>query len=116
MNRDYIGFSKKIPERGFDIYNAKGKFYNYVHLREQGLIGNGTLKYLDGEFTSEDFLFYVDSLTLLGDKNYTISTNNGYIKATSHNPSIELKNFDIRWLPYKDEMYLKTTTKDFLIF
>ena len=116
VNRDYIGFSKKIPERGFDIYNAKGKFYNYVHLREQGLIGDGTLKYLDGEFTSDDFLFYVDSLTLLNDKNYTISTSNGYIKATSHNPSIELKNFDIRWLPYKNEMYLKTTIEDFLIF
>ena len=47
IQSDYsLGFTRKTPELGFDIYGGKGRYYDDIHLSDKGLKGSGKLNYL----------------------------------------------------------------------
>lgn len=60
---DYsLGFVNYTPEKGYPVYKEKGTFFNKVMLSHNGLLGEGTLKYLSSKTTSTEYVFYLDSL------------------------------------------------------
>lgn len=54
---DYsLGFTNKIPEEGYPLYNGKGRFFDTLSLSNAGFRGKGRLQYLNSETRSSDFL------------------------------------------------------------
>lgn len=64
---DYsLGFSHQIGNGDSDtypMYNDLGRFHNMIHLSETGFWGNGQLDYQTSLFNSDQFMFYLDSVT-----------------------------------------------------
>jgi len=64
---DYsLGFVHQIGKDQSDAYpmfGDLGRFHHQVHLSEAGFWGGGQLDYQTSEFQSEQFMFYLDSVT-----------------------------------------------------
>jgi hypothetical protein len=62
LQEDYsLGFTRKTPPEGFDIYGGKGKYNNDIHLSHKGLKGSGEFEYLTSKASSEEIFFFPDS-------------------------------------------------------
>ena len=57
-----LGFIYSVPKAGFPLYGGKGTLFNKVVMSNRGLQGIGNVKYLTGDFASEQFIFYRDSV------------------------------------------------------
>ena len=64
---DYsLGFSHQIGNGNSDtygMYGDLGRFHNTIHLSETGFWGDGQLDYQTATFGSDQFMFYMDSVT-----------------------------------------------------
>jgi len=64
---DYsLGFSHSIGNSDSDSYpmfDDLGRFHQVIHLSESGFWGDGQLDYQTAAFKSEQFMFYLDSVT-----------------------------------------------------
>ncbi|MBN1951762.1 MAG: hypothetical protein JW801_11200 [Bacteroidales bacterium] len=106
-----LGFYHKTPPEGFPIYGGKGTFNNEIRLSNEGLRGDGVLKYLTSTTWSDDFIFYPDSMNTKSTR-YQIEQQN----AGTEYPRVNSQNSYIHWLPYADEMYAFKTDTDFNMF
>ncbi len=61
-----LGFEYAVPKEGFALYKNKGRVYNKVRLDSKGLQADGKVEYQSGTFTSDDFVFYKDSVVAVG--------------------------------------------------
>lgn len=57
-----LGFVKKTPPGGFDMYGGKATFDNDIILSNQGLMGDGDFHYITSTSKSKKFVFYLDSM------------------------------------------------------
>lgn len=94
-------FSHKTPEQGYPAYKGKGTYLGGLHMGRKGLRGQGKVKYLDGDFRSEDFIFYSDSLLTAG--------STASIASTKNNTDMQMANYYMRWLVDTDSMLLYST-------
>ncbi|PKP51812.1 MAG: hypothetical protein CVT92_11820 [Bacteroidetes bacterium HGW-Bacteroidetes-1] len=61
--KDYsLGFDHKIPEEGYAMFENKGRYFNSIHLSNEGFKGLGRLDYLTSIAFAKDFVFYLDSV------------------------------------------------------
>ena len=98
-----LGFQHEIPPEGYTLYEGEGKLYNKLSLDSRGLRGDGRIDFLTSSLESSDFVFYPDSVT--GSGNYFEMREveyNGVIF-----PQANLSNYEMKWLPKKDSMYIK---------
>ncbi len=66
MDDHSLGFEHQIgisTEASYPMFGDKGRFHDHVHLSEDGFYGNGKLDYQTADFTSDRFMFYLDSVT-----------------------------------------------------
>lgn len=103
VQRDYsMGFTHAVPQEGYTLYEGEGKYYNTLNLNKDGLRGNGRIDFLTTSLVSEDFVFYPDSVITQGDYvEIREQEYNGVIF-----PQASVKNYDMKWLPKKDSMYI----------
>ena len=98
-----LGFEHKIPEQGYKLYGGTGTLYNNLSLDYQGLRADGKIDYLTTTVYSNDFIFYLDSVSAIG--------SNGEIRpgqlARASFPQAVMGQFRMKWLPKKDSMFLK---------
>lgn len=107
-----LGFKRVTPEKGYDIYKAKGHYNDSIRLSNDGLRGKGQIKYLFTYFKSDSILFAPDSLNAVSDTfHMTKSTYSG-----STYPLVVGKDNDIHWIPYGDSMYINMRTVPFLMY
>jgi hypothetical protein len=60
--RDYsLGFTRKIPEGGVEMYKDKSMFKNTMTLSSKGLQGDGKIEFLTSTAISDAFTFFPDS-------------------------------------------------------
>lgn len=109
---DYsLGFIRNTGPAGYPAYKGKGTFVNKIDLSNQGLRGNGTLKYLTSESKSDNFLFFPDS---------TIATVQDFLvneqKSGTQYPPVSSKNVKEEWSPYKDVMKVRSTDTPFRMY
>jgi hypothetical protein len=111
--RNYsLGFSKKVPEEGYDIYKGKGKFFDEISLSIDGLKGNGRIEYLNSVSKSPDFIFYLDSAS--AEKvEFEVAEK---ITGTASFPSAKGFNLKQHWMPYNDLMSVTTTDSQIALF
>ena len=65
LQKDYsLGFKRKTPLNGFDIYKGKAKYYDDIQLSFDGLKGNGKFEYLSSSSIANDIIFFPDSTNL----------------------------------------------------
>ena len=92
-----LGFSMNIPETGIDLYEGKGRFYNFINMSNAGLKGGGTLKHLTSTTVSDEFSFFPDSM-LTQAVTFKIEENGAGLF-----PETSSEDVRIKWLPVKDE-------------
>ncbi|MEI7595454.1 MAG: hypothetical protein WCK02_06870 [Bacteroidota bacterium] len=98
---DYsLGFTRKAPSEGFPVYEGKGTYFNEIKLSNEGLHGNGELKYLTSTTGSTDFTFFPDSTNALA---YKFDVAEQLDKDPEYP---DVKGMDVRmlWRPYEDIM------------
>jgi len=111
--RNYsLGFSKKAPEEGYDIYKGKGKFFDEISLSIDGLKGHGRIDYLNSVSKSPDFIFYLDSVKA---EKVEFEVAEKITGATSF-PSAKGFNLKQHWIPYDDLMSVTTTDSQIALF
>ncbi len=107
-----LGFEHSIPENGYRLYEGNGRLYNKLTLNKKGLRGNGRIDFLSTSLESDDFIFYPDSVTGIG--------NYAEIKQEEHQgilfPQATLTNYTMKWLPKKDSLYLSNTDEPFQFY
>jgi hypothetical protein len=115
---DYsLGFEHKAPKDGFQLYEGKGKFYNKITMNNQGLRGDGEIHYLTTTAYSKDFVFFKDSVITIGTK--SITKEGKHPETISQDvtfPDMTINDYEMKWLPRKDSMYLTNRTAPFEIY
>jgi len=100
LQPDYsLGFVTNTPPSGLQMYGGKGTFESAIKLSNQGLRGDGTLKYVTSVAVSEDFIFYPDSTNAIA-KTYDVKEQ----KTKPEFPQMHGENVKIHWKPLKDVM------------
>lgn len=97
-----LGFKHSVPPNGYPLYNTTGRFYNKMSLDKAGIRGDGEIKYLTTTLTSNDFIFYVDSVTTTGS---VADVRKEEYLGTAF-PRVHVENFRLKWVPRKDSMYI----------
>ncbi len=111
MRDNSLGFTRKTPPSGYDVYGGKANYKNLIDLSDEGLRGAGDLEYVTSLTKSDEFFFYPDSL------NTRCKTfDNTEKTAPKEFPQVHGVMADIHFMPYQDELYTskyKTAIKMF---
>lgn len=100
LQPDYsLGFVTQSPAEGYPIYGGKGIYNAAIKLSNQGLHGDGTLKYITSVAKSKDFLFFPDSTRCIAQA-YDVTPQ----KVKPEFPQLHGEDARILWLPKKDVM------------
>ena len=113
MDDHSLGFKRKAPEGGYDLYGKRGKFINDIKLSSKGLQGDGTLEYLTSTTVSDEFSFYPDSVHANA-SSYDIKP---VVKGQgTEYPSAEAINVYMHWEPNNDRMTVKSNKSPFSMY
>lgn len=109
LQKDYsLGFIRKTPPGGYQVYGGKGKFENEIRLSNKGLRGGGDITFSSSLSKGEDFIFFPDSLNGIA-KTFDIKEQeNPEEFPQSHGDKIY-----IHWMPYNDLMNAYDTDTPF---
>ena len=100
-----LGFVYDVPKDGFPLYKGKGRVFSKVRLNGQGLQSAGTVTYQTGTFTSDQFVYYRDSVVTVGRAGMvTAKKAEGVDIPKMTLPPGYLMNWNVR----QDSMYLTT--------
>lgn len=112
VQKDYsLGFVTQTPSTGYNAYGGKGHYKNTIMLSNQGLQGNGTLKYLTAKAKSREFNFFPDSTNAMAYE-YSVESQKGSVEY----PNVNGEQVYIHWEPYNDLMYARNTEKPFKMY
>jgi hypothetical protein len=92
-----LGFKMNVPPEGIDIYDGKGRFYDFIQMSDKGLTGRGTLKHLTSTTQSEEYKFFPDSMLTQA---VTFNIQND---GSGRYPELKGEDVRIKWLPWQDE-------------
>ena len=101
MPDNSLGFSKRTPSDGFDLYQGKGTGTMEIKLSSKGLRGAGLVEYLPSSTESQQFVFFPDSM------NATTESFNIPKEGQDRYPPVTGKTTYNHWLPYKDSMFIR---------
>jgi hypothetical protein len=100
LQQDYsLGFITQSPAVGYPMYGGKGTYNAAIKLSNQGLHGDGTIKYVTSITKSNDFLFFPDSTRCIA-QTYDVSEQ----KIKPEFPQLHGEDAKIHWIPAKDVM------------
>jgi hypothetical protein len=112
LRPDYsMGIEKETGEQGLPIYGGKGTFFSRIDLSNAGLRGDGKIAYLNSMSSSDNFIFFPDSMKTLA-KSF-IQTEQ--IAAVEY-PSVRGDSVTEYWLPYRDSLVVKTNLKEMAMY
>lgn len=104
-----LGFQHVIPEGGYKLYGGNGILRNKLSLNYEGLRADGEIDYQTTTVFSNDFVFYMDSVSAIGSGG---EIRAGQLGSASY-PQAKLDRFKMKWLPKKDSMYLENIGRPF---
>lgn len=94
-----LGFTRKIEDEGVTVYKGKGRFFNTLHLSNKGLIGSGSLKYVNSTSYAKQFYYFPDSCI-----SYINNLMLDRVIAGVEFPNGNSGAHPMKWLPYKNVM------------
>lgn len=106
-----LGFVRETPPSGYPMFGGKGNYKATIKLSHEGLRGDGQLEYLTSVSTSDDFLFYPDSVNGMA-QNFTITKQ----KSPVEYPPVTGKDSKIHWEPKNDHFYAYKVNEPFQMY
>ncbi|MGL1888808.1 MAG: hypothetical protein OCD76_20015 [Reichenbachiella sp.] len=107
-----LGFNHKIPAEGYALYKGEGVLYDSLKMDFDGLRSNGQIDYRTTTVYSDDFIFYMDSVSAVGQRGVI---QEGQMDQASY-PQAVLTDFRMLWKPLKDSMYIANTAEPFQFY
>lgn len=104
-----LGFTHNIPSQGYPLYEGDANMTGSLSMDNRGLRGNGSIKFLASTVSSQDFIFYPDSVIARGDQAIIEEKQFGDVMF----PEAKLTNYDMKWYPKEDNMKLKNLNAPF---
>jgi hypothetical protein len=92
-----LGFEMNIPQEGIDVYDGKGKLYEFISMSNDGLKGKGTLRHLTSVTKSDEYEFYPDSM-LTQATTFNIEKDGAGLF-----PELKSEDVTIKWFPKENE-------------
>ncbi len=112
LQKDYsLGFIRKTPPGGFQVYGGKAKFENEIKLSNNGLRADGDLNYVTSVTKSKDFIFFPDSMNTMANS-FEVKEQ---INPTEF-PQTQGDTVFVHWMPYKDLMNATNKASPFKLF
>jgi hypothetical protein len=109
---DYsLGFVHKTPADGYDIYGGLGRYRNEIQISNKGFRGSGDLDYLSSFSSSNDFMFYPDSLVGVSD-NFIVESS----PVKYDFPSAQGDTVSIQWVVDTNVMTLNSSAGPFIVY
>jgi hypothetical protein len=106
VQKDYsLGFTRYTTPAGYPIYGGKGTFIDTMNLSNRGLLGRGTLNYLNTTTTSREFIFLPDSMNCMA-TTYEVRKQTKESGGVEY-PQVNARNVEAHWDPYKDKFSIK---------
>jgi hypothetical protein len=100
LQKDYsLGFIRKTPPGGYQVFGGKGKFENEIRLSNKGLRGGGDITFSSSLSKGSDFIFFPDSLNGLA-QTFDIKEQG----TPDEFPQAHGDKIYIHWAPYQDLM------------
>jgi len=100
LQKDYsLGFIRKTPPGGYQVFGGKGKFENEIRLSNKGLRGGGDITFSSSLSKGSDFIFFPDSLNGIA-QTFDIKEQG----TPDEFPQTHGDKIYIHWAPYKDLM------------
>lgn len=112
MPDNSLGFVHQIPYEGYSVYGKKGTSYNQLTLDGRGLRTSGKIDYLTSTLESDDFVYYIDSVTTTGTR---AQIREGVVGQASF-PDVKVEEYRMRWIPHKDSMYVRNIKEPFVLY
>ncbi|MDF9800622.1 hypothetical protein OKW21_005885 [Catalinimonas alkaloidigena] len=112
MPDNSMGFEHKVATQGYNLYNGSATYKNELRLDGQGLRGRGTIDFLTTTLESEEFIFYIDSVTTVGT---AADIKEGALGTTTF-PQAYVEDYNMLWLPGVDSMYISNNAEPFDIY
>ncbi|MDX2191557.1 MAG: hypothetical protein SFY32_17020 [Bacteroidota bacterium] len=112
MADNSLGFKHKTPPEGYEVFGGKGKFIGTLKLDNQGIRGDGELRYQSSVFYSNDFVFYQDSVIGIGQqaKIKELKTE------TAFYPEVEIGDYEMKWVQRDDSLHLINLKDPFMLY
>lgn len=95
-----LGFVHKTPADGYPLYGGDARFVGTISLDYKGLRGKGEIRYLNAIISSEDFIFYQDSVIARG---RSVKMKGETIAGVDF-PDCEIASYAMKWNPKKKSM------------
>ncbi len=114
---DYsFGFVHPTPDTGYQLYNGHGNFKGTIRLDKEGIRGNGVITFLNTTIESEDFIFFTDSLTTVGNKSFTLKGKTKELNDSITFPDVYIADYEVKWYPKKDSMLINNLISPFYLY
>ncbi|HEY9115575.1 MAG TPA: hypothetical protein VIN10_12825 [Bacteroidales bacterium] len=109
---DYsLGFNHITPDSGYPVYANKGNYSDSIFLSNAGFRGSGLLSYLSADFSSDNFIFYPDSL---------VATSQNFVIEESPDvydfPFASGDTVDVKWSIDTNVMAISNREKPFTMY
>ena len=109
IQKDYsLGFTRETPDKGFDIYNGKAKYFNTINLSHNGLKGSGRLDYLTSTTYVKEMIFFPDSSNILANTFLLDQVSDGI-----EFPSVRNTTSYAHYQPYLNKMRIASLDNKF---
>ena len=112
---DYsLGFVHQIGEdetASYPLYGDLGRFHNKVFLSKSGFFGEGMLDYQTAEFKSDQFMFYLDSVTAITNQFKMVPLEDG-----TGFPMASADALRLKWDILKPELTTETIDKPICMY
>lgn len=112
MPDNSMGFVHVSPADGYNLYKGAGRVYDTLRMNAKGLNSSGRIEYLTSVLTSDQFVFYPDSVTTIGTSAIVSAGNMGEASF----PDVKVDRYKMTWLPYKDSVYIANLDKPFQFY
>lgn len=106
-----LGFEHNTPAEGYPVYGGKGTFSDTIFINKNGISGSGLLNYLSATVSSNNFIFYPDSLVSTS-KNFQIAESPDVYNF----PFAQGDTVDIKWLIDTNVMAISNREKPFTLY
>jgi hypothetical protein len=109
---DYsLGFIRKTPLDGFNIYDQVASYDNEIRLSNEGLKGTGTIEFYTSTAISDDITFFPDSVVAIAH-----TYNNKEQEKDPEIPLIKGKGCKVSYIPKEEILYAYSIDSNFVFF
>ena len=107
-----LGFSHRIPDAGYRLFNGSGILKGSLSLDNNGVVGDGVLNYYGAWLTSPKMMFLPDSVMFRSKTGEVIEET---VNGVSF-PQATFPEYQLKWIPRRELFDLRSINDPFLFY